>query len=166
MSQCEWKLVSINHVLKTLSDDKTLVLLDIVALSGLDKDALITKLGLSRKQYYSRIRSLTNSSLITRQKGKYYLTSFGKIVYDVELMIEKAVENYWKLKALDSFELSSSAGSQLPAEEYNRVMDTLMDGNDEIKDILRKYNNKSDIAAAQKEKVYTQHLIPSRSLYE
>jgi hypothetical protein len=143
-------------ICKTLADDKTLVLLDTVALSGLDNDALITKLGLTRRQYYSRICSLTNSGLITRQKGKYYLTSFGKIVYDVELMIGKAVESYWKLKALDSFKLSSSVSPQLPAEEYNRVIDNLLEGNNEMKEILHRYNNKNDTAAAQKEKVYTQ----------
>jgi hypothetical protein len=159
------KLVLINHILKALSDDKTLVLLDTIALSGA-MDAPISKLGITRKQYYSRIRSLSNSGLITRQKGKYYLTSFGKIVYDVQLMIGKGVENYWKLKALDSFKLSSSASPQLPAEEYNRVIDTLMGGNDEIKDILRKHNNKDDISEAEKEKVYTQQLIPSRLSYE
>jgi hypothetical protein len=42
----------------------------------------------------------------------------------------------------------------------------LMDGNDEIKDILRKRNNKDDISEAEKEKVYTQQLIPSRLSYE
>jgi hypothetical protein len=141
-------------------------LLDIVALSGLAKNAAISELGLTRKQYYSRIRSLTNSGLITRQKRKYYLISFGKIVYDIQLMIGKAVENYWKLKALDSFELSSSASPQYPAEEFNRVIDTLMCGNDEIKNILHRYNNKNDITPAQKEIVYSQQLIPSRLSYE
>jgi hypothetical protein len=92
------------------------------------------------------------------------LTSLGKIVYDVQLIIGKAVESYWKLKALYSFDISS-AGPQLPAEEYSRIIDTLMVGNDEIKDILRKYNNKHDIGAPQKEKVYTQQLIPSRLSY-
>jgi len=81
-------------------------------------------------------------------------------------MIGKAVESYWKLKALDSFRLSSSVDSQLPAEEYNKVIDVLMNGKDEIKEILRKFNDKNDIAAPQKEKVYTQQLIPTRLSYE
>jgi hypothetical protein len=104
---------------------------------------------------------LVNAGLVIRKNGNYFVTSFGKIVYDAQLMIGKAVESYWKLKALESFDISS-AGPQLPAEEYNRIIDTLMNGNDEIKDILRKYNNKNDISASRKEKVYTQQLIPSR----
>ncbi len=92
-----------------------------------------------------------------------FITSFGKIVYDAQLMIGKAVESYWKLKALDSFSLSSSVESQLPADEYNKVIDVLMNGNDEIKDILRKFNNNNDIAAPQKENVYTQQIRSSHS---
>ena len=81
-------------------------------------------------------------------------------------MIGKAVESYWKLKALDSFKLSSSSGPQLRAEEYNKVIDVLMNGKDEIKDILRKFNNKDEIGDPQKETIYTQQLIPSRLSYE
>src|SRR3989442_1657901 len=130
-----------------------------------DSDVLKTTVKLTRKQYYSRMSGLVNAGLVTRKNGNYFVTSFGKIVYDVQLMIGKAVENYWKLKALDSFELSSSTSPQLPAEEYNRVIDTLMDGNDEVKDILHRYNNKNDITPTQKEKVYPQQLVSSRLSY-
>ena len=158
--------MSIADVVKAISDDKSLVLFNTIALASGNSDALKTKLKLTRKQYYSRMSGLVNAGLITRKNGNYFVTSFGKIVYDVELMIEKAVENYWKLKALDSFELSSSAGPQLTAKEYSRIIDTLMNGNDEIKDIIRKHNNKDDITPTQKEKVYAQQLIPSRTSYE
>ena len=89
-------------IFKTLADDKTLVLLDTVALSGSDMEVPIRKLGLTTKQYYSRIRSLTNSGLITRQKGKYCLTSLGKIVSFYQFRIGKALNNFWRLKALDT----------------------------------------------------------------
>jgi hypothetical protein len=158
--------LSIADVINAISDDKSLVLFNTIALASGNSDALKSTLKLTRKQYYSRISGLANAGLITRKNGNYFVTSFGKIVYDVQLIIGKAVESYWKLKALDSFKLSSSVGPQLPAEEYSRIIDTLMSGNDEIKDILRKYNNKNDIAAPQKEKVYTQQLIPSRLSYE
>jgi hypothetical protein len=158
--------LSVVDVIQAISDDKSLVLFNTIALASGNSDALKTTLKLTRKQYYSRMSGLVNAGLITRKNGNYFVSSFGKIVYDVQLIIGKAVESYWKLKALDSFKLSSSVGPQLPAEEYSRIIDTLMSGNDEIKDILRKYNNKNDIAAPQKEKVYTQQLIPSRLSYE
>jgi hypothetical protein len=158
--------LSVVDVIKAISDDKSLVLFNTIALAPGDSDILKTTLKLTRRQYYSRMSGLVNVGLVTRKHGNYFVTSFGKIVYDAQLMIGKAVENYWKLKALDSFTLSSSVDSQLPAEEYNKVIDVLMNGKDEIKDILRKFDNKNDITPTQKEKVYTQQLIPSRLSYE
>ncbi len=158
--------LSIADVIKAISDDNSLVLFNTIALASGNSDVLKTTLKLTRKQYYSRISGLVNAGLITRKNGNYFVTSFGKIVYNVQLMIGKAVESYWKLKALDSFKLSSTASPQLPAEEYNRVIDTLMNGNDEIKDILHRYDNKNDITPTQKEKVYTQQLVSSKVPYE
>src|ERR1700730_5330941 len=132
--------LSIADVLKVISDDNSLALFHTIALAPGDSDILKTTVKLTRKQFYSRMSGLVNGGLVTRKNGKYFVTSFGKIVYDVQLMIGKAVESYWKLKALDSFKLSSSIDSQLPAEEYNKVIDVLMNGKDEIKDILHKLN--------------------------
>src|SRR2546427_8411586 len=157
--------LSIVDVIKAISDDKSLVLFNTIALASGNVDTLKTTLKLTRRQYYSRMVGLTSAGLVIRKQGNFFLSSFGRIVYDAQLMIGKAVESYWKLKALDSFDISS-ASPQLPAEEYSRIIDTLMSGNDEIKDILRKQKNKDDISEAEKEKVYTQQLIPPRSSYE
>jgi hypothetical protein len=150
--------MSIVDVIKAISDDKSLVLFNTIALAPGNTDTLKTTLKLTRRQYYSRMAGLTSAGLVIRQKGNFFLSSFGRLVYDAQLIIGKAIENYWKLKAIDSFNISS-VGPQLPAEEYNRIIDTLIGGNDEIKDILHRYNNKNDIAPAQKEKVYTRHII-------
>ena len=74
------------------------------------------------------------TSLIKRNNGKYSLTSLGKILYDSHSIIEKAQENYWKLKAIDSLEI---AHNTLPQEEHSKIIDTLID-NHEIKEILVK----------------------------
>jgi hypothetical protein len=98
-----------------------------------------------------------DAGLIIRRSGKYFLTSLGKIVYEAQMLIGKGIQSYWKLKAIDSIE-SSPDSPRLPAEEYNRFIDTLI-GNSEIKDILLRNNN---IAATQKQKVYNnQELIVS-----
>jgi hypothetical protein len=158
--------LSIVDVIQAISDDKSLVLFNTIALASGNADTLKRTLKLTRRQYYSRMAGLTGAGLVIRKNGNYFVTSFGKIVYDAQLMIGKAVESYWKLKALDSFTLSSSASHQLPAEEYNKVIDVLMNGKDEIKDILRKFDNKNDITPTQKEKVYSQQLIPNKLSYE
>src|SRR6266516_3828493 len=92
----------VSETLTAISDDKSLVLFNTIALSSGNTDILISKLGLTRKQYYSRMYALTNAGLITRSNGKYSLTSFGKIVYEAQILIGKAKQNYWKLKAIDS----------------------------------------------------------------
>jgi hypothetical protein len=157
--------LSVVDIIKAISDDKSLMLFNTIALASGNRDTLKTTLKLTRRQYYSRMSGLVNAGLVTRKKGYYFVTSFGKIVYDVQLMIGKAVESYWKLKALDSFKLSSSTSPQLPAEECNKVIDVLMNGNNEIKDILHKSNNKHDTDAPQKERVYAQQLVSRRMSY-
>lgn len=37
------------------------------------------------------------SGLVKRNKGRYALTAFGKVIYDIEMTIEIALENLWKL---------------------------------------------------------------------
>ena|SRR6059058_2367018 len=122
----------VSDILTAISDDKSLVLFDTIALSSGNTDILIRKLGLTRKQYYSRMYALTNAGLITRSNGKYSLTSFGKIVYEAQILIGKAKQNYWKLKAIDSIE---SSGHELSSEERCKIINSLIVDND-LKEIL------------------------------
>jgi hypothetical protein len=97
-------------------------------------DTLMTKLNMTKKQYYSRIGKLTRNKLVYRTRGRYFPTSLGKIVYETQTIIGKAVADYWKLKAVDGLENSHS--DQMPEEEYDKVVDALID-NDRIKKGLR-----------------------------
>ena len=92
-------------------------------------------MNLTTKQCYSRISGLLNAGLIRRHKGRYFLTLLGKVVYDTQMTIGKALTYYWKLKAIESVEMSSKFG--LPREELIQLIDTLID-NHFIKDILIK----------------------------
>jgi hypothetical protein len=94
-------------------------------------------MNLTTKQYYSRVSGLLNAGLIKRHKGKYFLTLLGKIVYDCQLTIGKALTYHWKLKAIESIEMSASVKSGLPEGELAKLIDTLID-NHQIKDILMK----------------------------
>jgi hypothetical protein len=76
--------------------------------------------------------ALTNAGLISRSNGKYSLTSFGKVVYEAQLLIEKAKQNYWKLRAIDSV-CSSAQG--MSAEERSKIIETLI-VEDDLKEIL------------------------------
>ena len=73
-------MVSVSDSLSAISNDKSLVLFNTIALASEDSSILISRLELTRKQYYSRIFELTKAGLIRRRNGKYFLTSFGRIV--------------------------------------------------------------------------------------
>jgi predicted transcriptional regulator len=126
---------SITCILKKISDDKALVLFNSIAVST-DNERLIPlrEMNLSTKQYYSRISGLMDAGLIKRHKGKYSLTMLGHVVYDSQLIIGKTLAYYWKLKAIESIEMSTSG---LPNEEKTQLINTLID-NHRIKDILMK----------------------------
>ena len=129
-------MISPVDVLGAISDDNSLLLFGAIASSDseVDTDTLITRLHITKKQYYSRIGKLTRAKLVNRTNGKYFPTSLGKIVYETQTIIGKAVADYWKLKAVDGLENSHS--DQMPKEEYDKVVDALID-NDMIKKGLR-----------------------------
>ncbi|MGB7952563.1 MAG: hypothetical protein WCF23_01175 [Candidatus Nitrosopolaris sp.] len=120
-------------ILKAIADDKSLVLFNNIANAGGDTDILIRRLDLTRKQYYSRISALLKTGLISRKNRQYNLTSFGKIVYDAQLMIGRAANAFWKLKAIDSLETEH----KLPTEERNKIINTLIDNQDIIKILVK-----------------------------
>ncbi|MFL6317740.1 MAG: hypothetical protein ACJ73C_13540, partial [Nitrososphaeraceae archaeon] len=88
---------------------------------------------MTRKQYYSRMSRLMRTGLIKRRNGRHTLTAFGKVIYDTQITIENAINNYWKLKAIDSLEMSND----LPAEERKKLIDNLIENNG-IREILAK----------------------------
>jgi predicted transcriptional regulator len=118
--------------LRSISDDLSLDLYRTIAKSNNESgDDLLSKVKITRKQFYSRLSSLTKAGLVKRKQGKYSMTAFGKVVYDSVRAIEDAFNIYWKLKAIDSIGISN----ELPKEEYSKIVDALID-NYEIKDML------------------------------
>lgn len=120
-------------VLRNIADEKSWELFRTIAQGTFDSKNLKSSAKLTRKQYYSRLSRMTRSGLVRKKSGKYILTAFGKIVHESQLTLENALENYWKLKAIDSLELSN----ELPKEERQKLIDTLL-GNQELKEILVK----------------------------
>jgi hypothetical protein len=127
---------SITDVLKKISDDKTLTLFNSIAVTNGDRYIAFEEMNLTPKQYYSRISGLMAAGLIRRLKRKYSLTLIGKLVYDAHLNIGKALSYYWKLKAIESIDMSSP-GTRLPKEELIQLINTLID-NHLIRDFLIK----------------------------
>ena len=91
------------------------------------------QLKLTRKQYYTRISRLTKAGLVKRQKGRYFVTAFGRVIYDAQRLLGSAVKNHWKLKAIDSLGVAND--DKLPKEQRMKIIN-LMIGNSQIKEIL------------------------------
>lgn len=140
----------VSDILTAISDDKSLVLFSTVALSSGNTDILVSKLGITIKQYYSRMSALTNAGLVRRSNGKYSLTSLGRIVYDAQILIGKAKQNFMKLKAIDSIENSN----KLTIEERIKIIESLIVDND-LKELLlghkKNLDNKRELVAPQRQ---------------
>jgi predicted transcriptional regulator len=92
-------------VLKVLSNEESLELFGIVAATtDSNTDIIISKIKLTRKQYYFRMSKLMKAGLIKKKNRKDSFTTFGKVVYNIQMKIENAVNNYWKLKTIDLLE--------------------------------------------------------------
>lgn len=132
--------VSLANILSAISNENALAVFKTIADTKGDTDVLRTKLNISRKQYYSRMSGLLKAGLVKRKNGRYSLTIFGELVYDAAMTLEKAFNNnnYWKLKAIDSFEIApgQGLGHELSIEERNKIIDTLLRDDQKIKDIL------------------------------
>ena len=158
------RMILVADVLKAISDNRSLELFRIVALTKPDADILISKTKLTRKQYYSRMSGLMNAGLIKRKNGKHTLTAFGKVIYDITLTtIQNAINYYWKLKAIDSLAMSND----LPAEEIEKVVHNFID-NKEIKAVLvsdNKFESLPYADAGQQQQKHLRQVKPELLVY-
>jgi CheY-like chemotaxis protein len=129
------ELMSRSNILKSISDDNAFSLFRTIALANgvYSSDILITKTNLTRMQYYSRLADFLKVGLVKRKNGKYFITSLGKVVYNNQRIIEKALANCWKLKAIDSLEILNG----LSNEERQRFIDSVIDDH-YIKEVITK----------------------------
>jgi hypothetical protein len=124
-------------VFESLSDNVSLGLFTTIAHESINSVVLRNKVKITRKQYYSRLSKMMKAGLIKRNNGKLVVTAFGKIVYNVQETIENASTNQWKLRAIDSIELSD----ELPGEERRQLLESLID-NKQLREILSTYQAK------------------------
>jgi len=127
-------MVSVVEILEAISDVKSLKLFNTIDTKGGSSEDLSVQLKLSRKEYYSRMSRLMKTGMVKRKNGKHFLTAFGKIVYDAQVTVKKAVESYWKLKAIDSIDLSD----EITVKERDKLIHTLLD-DVEIREILSRH---------------------------
>jgi hypothetical protein len=118
-------------ILKAIANDISYLLFKTIALNK--GQMKLRKTGPSKKQFYTGLSALKKVGLIKKKSGKYTITAFGKIIYCIQLMIEEAFENRWKLMVVDSLETEDA----VPEEEFVKFIDTLIQ-NKQIKEFLMK----------------------------
>jgi len=74
---------------------------------------------------------ILKAGLVEREMAKYYLTTLGTILYHAQELIGKASNEYWKLKAIDS--INVTCDGELPHDQFHKIIDTLIT-NKEIKE--------------------------------
>ena len=116
-------MVSISEIYGAICDERSLKLFNAIAANGGSSGDLASQIGLSSKEYYSRMSKLMKTGMVKRKNGTHILTAFGEIVYYAQATINKAVESYWKLKALDSIDTSDV----ISANERQNLLETLID---------------------------------------
>ena len=116
---------SLVDVLEAISDSKSLEMFRNIAKGMVESEVLKQKDGLSRKQYYVRTKQLLKTGLVQRTKGRFSLTNLGTVIYHAQLIMEAGVNNYWKLKAIDSIQASGQIGE----EERMKLIKTILNDN-------------------------------------
>jgi hypothetical protein len=127
---------ALSNIFNSLSDEQSVMLFNMIALKSIDSIELRNKLSLTPKQYYSRLSRMVGVGLIKRKNGKLVITTFGKIVYELQKVAQDACNSQWKLKVLDSVE----AAEELPKEERLKLLDNLIE-NTQLREILLQGNN-------------------------
>ena len=126
-------MITVGDLLKVICDDKSLCIFNTIGLAtNHDSDILIRNIGLSRKQFYMRVSKMIEVGLVVRYGRRYNLTTLGKIVYHVQLVIGNALKDHWKLKALDVLNVSESS---IPVDDHKKIVDSIID-NEKIKEMI------------------------------
>jgi predicted transcriptional regulator len=113
------------NVFRVLSDQQTERLFKtIIDSKYAESQNLILESGLSKRQYYDRIKNLLKAGLIWRQKGRYERSSFGKVIFSLYKIAEKMSKIYWKLDAIDNIKMSEK--SHLAEIDYMKIVDVLL----------------------------------------
>lgn len=124
--------VSLADVLRSIADDKSLSIFQLIGDVKSNGEISLKKLGLSSRQYYSRMAAMMAADLIKRQRGIYYLTPFGKVIYCCIMIAKSALKNFYALKAVES-----AGGSGFSKEDLDKLVDALID-NRQVKEFLTK----------------------------
>jgi hypothetical protein len=121
----------VEDVFSAISDNKSLSLFNFIGITSSGPPAsdighpnggiLISRLNLTRKQYYTRINHLRGAGLISKKGTRFILTLLGRVVYETHKTIGVAIQNRWRLRVIDSLENTPITHGMPTGERYNLI---------------------------------------------
>ena len=88
--------ISTCQVFHSICDWKSLSLFDALVYEGGGSKELILKLGMSRKEYYSRISKLVDTGMVKKEGRRYTITVFGRVIYEARLILANTLANHYR----------------------------------------------------------------------
>ena len=96
-------LDQVMEILSVLSKNDALTIF-LMAVKGIKSELdTPTKIGLTKKQYYTRLKQLVDLNLLVKRGDSYVQTTFGKLVYDKHIIgLLNNVKNSKYLEMIDA----------------------------------------------------------------
>jgi transcription initiation factor IIE alpha subunit len=109
------------QVLEAISGNVSTNMFRMTANHSVTSDSIMNKLGISRKQYYDRMRRLYTAGLVTR-KGRIYDYVIRTLNLSGYMDLVKASDHLLKLKAVERIK----ANNNISREQYLNLVDELI----------------------------------------
>ena len=126
------------QILNVLSNSKACLILKTTHEAndlGVAEGVIMDKAGLTHSSFHTSMSMLQDQNLIERRNGKYLITFLGKAVYNVRILLEKAVNHYHHLKVIDSI----IEKQELSMSEFYKFIDIMIEDY-QLKDNLNGYD--------------------------
>jgi hypothetical protein len=129
------------QVLVILSDPKACQILETTYVAnedGVEGHIIANHANLSPSGFYRLTLLLREKNMIEKKNQRYFITFLGKTVYNARRILQKAIDNYHKLNAIDLIEEQH----QIPEPELKKIIEICIDDH-QLKDILTTRRNDS-----------------------
>jgi hypothetical protein len=126
------------QILHVLSRSKACLILRTVNSAnhlGVAGSVIMHKAGLIPASFHASMSMLQDQNLIERRNGRYIITFLGRAIYNVRILLEKAVNHYYQLKVIDSIREKQ----ELSMSEFYKIIDIMIEDY-QLKDILNGYD--------------------------
>jgi predicted transcriptional regulator len=115
---------TMGQVFSILADRHSLKILK-MAYTGFKASGNTYASGLSKKQFYVRLKRLRDIGLVEKRDTTYRTTTFGSLIYNGHIKtLEEILTNYWNLKAVDVLK----SRQDFPLQQKERVIDEIIKG--------------------------------------